>query len=197
MNTNIQGNFQTCISVSLRESDPKVSMKNDDAVLVLLIFTSILDSFLVNNSTNLVLLHDECQYQQIWESQSVGGWEVVLQYFQIRNVLQLSCKMQVVQHISHRFQNRSRGIIEPMPLLLYLLMKYRYCCTKDAGINKSMEKNTRGTEQWYFMMVMMNCFCSMVDQRKVFSHISSHDYCQRSSSSRISATKNLSSDFVE
>ena len=38
------------------------------------------------------------------------------------------------------------------------------------------------------MMMMMNCFCNMVDQRKVFSSISSWDHCQRSSPSPISGT---------
>ena len=55
------------------------------------------------------------------------------------------------------------------------------------------------------MMMMMNCFCGMVDRRKVFSLISSRDHCQRSSPSRISDTpqagfepaKNLSSGSVE
>ena len=54
-------------------------------------------------------------------------------------------------------------------------------------------------------MMMMNCFCSMVDRRKAFSLISSQDYCQRSSPSRISDTpwagfepaQNLSSGLVE
>ena len=36
------------------------------------------------------------------------------------------------------------------------------------------------------MMMMMNCFCGMVDWRKAFSLISSWDHCQRSSPSRIS-----------
>ena len=36
------------------------------------------------------------------------------------------------------------------------------------------------------MMMMMNCFCGMVDRRKVFSLISSRDHCQRSSPLRIS-----------
>ena len=53
-----------------------------------------------------------------------------------------------------------------------------------------------GTHQiWVFlmmmmmmMMMMMNCFCGMVDRRKVFSLISSRDHCQRSSLSRISDT---------
>ena len=36
------------------------------------------------------------------------------------------------------------------------------------------------------MMMMMNSFCGMVDQREVFSLISSWDHCQRSSPSRIS-----------
>ena len=55
------------------------------------------------------------------------------------------------------------------------------------------------------MMMMMNCFCSMVDWQKAFSLISSRDHCQRSSPSRISDTlragfepaQNLSSDFVD
>ena len=51
----------------------------------------------------------------------------------------------------------------------------------------------------------MNCFCGMVDQRKVFGHISSRDHCQRSSPSRMSvmpragfeSAQNLSSDIVD
>ena len=38
------------------------------------------------------------------------------------------------------------------------------------------------------MMMMMNCFCGMVDRRKAFSLISSRDHCQRSSPTRISDT---------
>ena len=55
------------------------------------------------------------------------------------------------------------------------------------------------------MMMMMNCFCGMVDRRKPFSLISSQDHCQRSSPSRISDTpragfepaQNLSSGLFE
>ena len=38
------------------------------------------------------------------------------------------------------------------------------------------------------MMIIINCFCGMVDWRKVLSLISSRDHCQRSSPSRISDT---------
>ena len=38
------------------------------------------------------------------------------------------------------------------------------------------------------MIMVMNCFCGMVDQRKAFSFISSHEHCQRSSPSQISDT---------
>ena len=38
-------------------------------------------------------------------------------------------------------------------------------------------------------MMMMNCFCGMVDRRKTLSLISSQDHCQRSSPSRISDTR--------
>ena len=52
---------------------------------------------------------------------------------------------------------------------------------------------------------MMNCFCGMVDRRKVLSLISRQDHCQRSSPSRFSDTpragfepaQNLSLGLVE
>ena len=55
------------------------------------------------------------------------------------------------------------------------------------------------------MMVMVNCFCDIVDRRKTFSLISSQDHCQRSSPSRIpdmqragfEPAQNLSSGLVE
>ena len=55
------------------------------------------------------------------------------------------------------------------------------------------------------MMMIMNCFCGMVDRRKVISLISSLGHCQRSLTSRISNTpgtgfepaQNLSSGLVE
>ena len=59
--------------------------------------------------------------------------------------------------------------------------------------------------EWEMMMMMINCFRGMVDQRKAFSLISSRDHCQRSSPSQISDTpragfepaKNLSLGLVE
>ena len=55
------------------------------------------------------------------------------------------------------------------------------------------------------MMMMMNCFCAMVDQPKAFTLISSWDHCQKSSLLRISKTpqagfksvQNLSLALVE
>ena len=55
------------------------------------------------------------------------------------------------------------------------------------------------------VIMMMKCFCGMVDRRKVFSLISSRDHCQRSSQSWISDTpragyepeQSLSSGSVE
>ena len=67
-----------------------------------------------------------------------------------------------------------------------LLVKLRF------GIkNKELSSFQKfGTEirKWVTKMIMMNCFCSMVDRRKAFSLISSLDHCQRSSPSRISDT---------
>ena len=53
------------------------------------------------------------------------------------------------------------------------------------------------------MMIMMNCFCGMVDWRKTFSLIFSQDHCQRSWPSQTTPqsgfepAQNLSSDLVE
>ena len=55
------------------------------------------------------------------------------------------------------------------------------------------------------MMMMLNCFCGMVDRGKAFSLISSRDHCQRFSPSQISDTpragsepaQNLNSGLVE
>ena len=55
------------------------------------------------------------------------------------------------------------------------------------------------------MMMVMNCFCGMVDRREAFSLISSRDHCQRFSPSRNSNSpqagfepaQNLNSGFVE
>ena len=55
------------------------------------------------------------------------------------------------------------------------------------------------------MMMVMNCFCGMVEGRKAFSLISNRDHRQRSSPSRISDIpqtgfepgQNLSSGLVE
>ena len=55
------------------------------------------------------------------------------------------------------------------------------------------------------IVMMMNCFCGMVDQRKAFGLTFSWDHCQSSSPSQISDTQqagfepaqNLDSGFVE
>ena len=55
------------------------------------------------------------------------------------------------------------------------------------------------------MMMIMNCFCGIIDRRKVVSLISRQDHCRRYSPMRISNTpragfelaQNLSSGFVE
>ena len=55
------------------------------------------------------------------------------------------------------------------------------------------------------MLMMMNCFCGIVDRRKAFSLISSRGHCQRSSPSRIydtpqagfDPTRSLNPGFTE
>ena len=48
--------------------------------------------------------------------------------------------------------------------------------------------NAIKTSNMVMMIMMMNCFCGMVERRKAFSLISSRDQCQRSSPPRISDT---------
>ena len=59
--------------------------------------------------------------------------------------------------------------------------------------------------KFYLELMMMNCFCRMVDRQQAFSLMSSRNHCQRFSPSQISDTpragfkfvQNLSSGFVE
>ena len=68
-----------------------------------------------------------------------------------------------------------------------------------------IDVNSLDTGSSLLLMMMMDCFCDMVDRRKTFSLNSSQNHCQRSSPSRISDTpragfepsQNLSSGFVE
>ena len=62
---------------------------------------------------------------------------------------------------------------ENLPLLFDIDQTFAFCKAKYVSSKE---------------MMMMNCCCGMVDQRKVFSLISSRDHCQRSSPSRISDT---------
>ena len=73
------------------------------------------------------------------------------------------------------------------------------------GIDEDELVELAGGFNKLMMMIMMNCFCRMVDRRKAFSLISSRDHCQRYSPSRISdmpragfePAQNLSSGLVE
>ena len=93
-----------------------------------------------------------------------------------------------------------------MPLIVWcfhksLKIKWVFCSCPLWSIHESINNKFQNQT----LMMMMNCFCGMVDWRKAFSHISSRDYCQRSSPSRISDTpragfepkQNLSSGLVE
>ena len=81
---------------------------------------------------------------------------------------------------------------------------YSEICIMDLLHNEFNKYSSRNLLHLQ-MMMMMNCFCGMVDRRKAFSLISSRDHCQRSSPSRISDTpwagfepaQNLSSGLVE
>ena len=82
--------------------------------------------------------------------------------------------------------------------MLYKLFLEQYQWRKVCLVPKSAS--------WHqLIMMMMNCFCGMVDRRKAFTLISSQDHCQRSSPLWISDTpqagfepaQNLSSGLVE
>ena len=82
---------------------------------------------------------------------------------------------------------------------LYVVISVHKIDPFDPDTLELLRTSLIGTHQiWVFlmmmmmmmmiMMMMMNCFCGMVDQRKVFSLIFSRDHCQRSSPSQISDT---------
>ena len=56
----------------------------------------------------------------------------------------------------------------------------------DQIRNEKLQYINKEAAKILALMMMMNCFCGMVDRQKAFSLISSRDYCQRSSPSRIS-----------
>ena len=58
----------------------------------------------------------------------------------------------------------------------------------NLGLNFSAYARRMGTFFMMMVMMMMNCFCGMVDRRKALSLIFSRDHCQRSSPTRISDT---------
>ena len=66
-----------------------------------------------------------------------------------------------------------------------IILHLRWCTHLK---NKMCTQVLRRRELFHEFLWMMNCFYGMVDWRKVFSIISSRDYCQRSSPSRISNT---------
>ena len=80
-----------------------------------------------------------------------------------------------------------------------------YCNVLSQAMFLNLGKVCFQARTHTLLMMMMNCFCDMVDRRKVFSLISSRDHCQRSSPSWISDTpragfepaQNLSSGLVE
>ena len=80
---------------------------------------------------------------------------------------------------------------------------WHYCFTTSLKV--SPFRHLQFSRSRMMMIMMMYCFCDMVDRREAYSLIFSRDHCQRSSSSRISDTPgagfepahNLSLGFVE
>ena len=105
--------------------------------------------------------------------------------------------------VSHSFSYLTSTKWNAHPLWFKLVLWY-------LQYNKSRQSKTKASPfmthlSLFLMMMMMNCFCSMVKRGKAFSLISSRGHCQRSSPLRISNTpqagfepaQNLSSGLVE
>ena len=98
----------------------------------------------------------------------------------------------------------TRSICTMLTILLCLstLMKRFYVLSLDTRRKLNVQKASRRRPR---LLMMMNCFCGMLDRRKAFSLISSRDHCQRSSSSQICDTpqagfepaQNMNSGLVE
>ena len=104
--------------------------------------------------------------------------------------------------ISSKTSNTSSSLQSASPGKILNLW---YLVDLDLLIFKYFPRRKYSPVETVMMMMMINCFCGMVDRRKVFSLISSRDHYQRSSPSRISDTpwagfepaQNLSSGLVE
>ena len=90
---------------------------------------------------------------------------------------------------------------------LFFSNEINFCCNEISFLYFKLFFRTKVSQKAFNFnrMMMMNCFCGMVDRRKVFTPFSSRDHYQRFSPSQISDTpragfeiaQNLSSDFVE
>ena len=70
----------------------------------------------------------------------------------------------------------------------YIPASSKICQLKQVKYYLALSKISKNLEAF---MIMMNCFCGMVDRRKVFSLISSQYHCQRFSPSRFIDTSRL------
>ena len=66
--------------------------------------------------------------------------------------------------------------------------QFGICARNLSPANKIFLKTLWFSQVHEVKLMMMHCFCGMVDWRKAFSLISNRDHCQRSSPSRISYT---------
>ena len=93
--------------------------------------------------------------------------------------------------------------------ITYTIYRLSYCnirVLQKSLVNHKHQNYLKIHMNWLIMIIMMmSCFCSMVDRRKAFSLICCRGHCQRSSPSRIPNTtragfepnQNLCSEFVE
>ena len=84
--------------------------------------------------------------------------------------------------------------------ILNLCLKLMADLILFSAVGTSYQTDNIATITWQIMfnkiclMMMMNCFCGMVNRRKAFSLIPSRDHCQRSSPSQISDTPGVGSE---
>ena len=147
---------------------------------------SFLSSLLSIVKTSCVVLSTFTQYREnelhrSYQVYSVSRKRAALFLSSLLSMAKTSCIV-VIKFTQYGEVSRKLGI-ETRSFLLFLHAYGRMKFEPDSCLAVAYSIHLQPSVVQQLMMMMMNCFCGMVDRRKAFSLISSRDHCQRSSPS--------------
>ena len=147
---------------------------------------SFLSSLLSMAKTSCIVLIQFTQYREnelhrSYQVYSVSRKRAALFLSSLLSMAKTSCIV-VIKFTQYGEVSRKLGI-ETRSFLLFLHAYGRMKFEPDSCLAVAYSIHLQPSVVQQLMMMMMNCFCGMVDRRKAFSLISSRDHCQRSSPS--------------